>query len=715
MESLQSDFSKEVNIQSTSNPPTPSSSRASSASQQSFSAQNIQLSSVVQKDSKNHGTMLLSIECPDDMERNPIDIVVVIDVSGSMGDAASSKQSVEECQLSILDIVKHATKTIIATLQPNDRVCIVAFSDYATVKVPLTYMTDDNKKVANEMVDDLVPLGGTNLWVGLNQGLTELENGKKECLKLTKSYSRNSTIFILTDGVPNIDPPKGYVDMLQSFKQECTKKVYPGTINTFGFGYCLQSKLLNEIAIEGEGMYYFIPDGGYVGTTFINALANELSVMIRNCSIQITSNRSVDVVGHQSYSRTWLPQKKFLLKLGSIQFGQRRDFVFKCQNCASANVQFTFQYQDVKSDHNGQIILKSNFERESIDNDEYLDLQRFRAEAVDYIILLQSNEKRHSVDILSSQLIKSMEAYHNSPRIDALLQDLKGQVCEATSNSEYFTRWGQHYLPCLLRAHSLQLCTNFKDPGLQAYGGPLTAKLRDIGEDIFCALPPPVGSIRRYDASTNSAITSATFCNNFYNSQGSCFAHDSDVTMFGGTQKKIQDIVKGDLVQCYSEFYGRGNVYAEVICIVKTIATEEFNGMFNLVELPESRLLVTPYHPIYNTKKEEWYFPCTIVEPTLLPCKAIYSFVLGPPRCQNDEILSKYSHASSMIINGEVCITLAHGITNDEVAAHSFFGTEAVITKLKSFNGFESGLVVMKQGCLLRDEQSNLVIGFTNA
>lgn len=35
---------------------------------------------------------------------------------------------------------------------------------------------------------------------------------------------------------------------------------------------------------------------------------------------------------------------------------------------------------------------------------------------------------------------------------------------------ERFARWGGHYNRALLRAHQLQICTNFMDPGLQVHG-----------------------------------------------------------------------------------------------------------------------------------------------------------------------------------------------------------------------------------------------------
>jgi hypothetical protein len=36
-------------------------------------------------------------------------------------------------------------------------------------------------------------------------------------------------------------------------------------MNTFGFGYSLDSALLNDISHEGNGTYAFIPDSSLVG------------------------------------------------------------------------------------------------------------------------------------------------------------------------------------------------------------------------------------------------------------------------------------------------------------------------------------------------------------------------------------------------------------------------------------------------------------------
>lgn len=68
-----------------------------------------------------------------DIPHVPCDIVLVIDVSASMGQSAplpatdgSGKE--ETTGLSVLDLTKHAARTIIESLNENDRLGVVVFS-----------------------------------------------------------------------------------------------------------------------------------------------------------------------------------------------------------------------------------------------------------------------------------------------------------------------------------------------------------------------------------------------------------------------------------------------------------------------------------------------------------------------------------------------------------------------------------------------------------
>jgi Mg-chelatase subunit ChlD len=74
------------------------------------------------------------------LQRASCDIVLVIDVSGSMAAAAPLPEATDDkdeeaAGLSVLDLVKHAARTILETLGPGDRLGIVTFSDDATVSL----------------------------------------------------------------------------------------------------------------------------------------------------------------------------------------------------------------------------------------------------------------------------------------------------------------------------------------------------------------------------------------------------------------------------------------------------------------------------------------------------------------------------------------------------------------------------------------------------
>eukprot|EP00930_Biecheleria_cincta_P014402 TRINITY_DN12398_c0_g1_i1.p1 TRINITY_DN12398_c0_g1~~TRINITY_DN12398_c0_g1_i1.p1 ORF type:complete len:244 (-),score=60.34 TRINITY_DN12398_c0_g1_i1:134-865(-) len=89
-----------------------------------------------------------------------------------------------------------------------------------------------------------------------------------------------------------------------------------------------------------------------------------------------------------------------------------------------------------------------------------------------------------------------------------LRADIEGQASEAISKQEYFQKWGRHYLPSLMFAHRSQVCNNFKDPGVQHYGGKLFQEVQDIADSKFNTLDPPKPTIVRYGAAVSAAPVS---------------------------------------------------------------------------------------------------------------------------------------------------------------------------------------------------------------
>jgi len=67
-------------------------------------------------------------------------------------------------------------------------------------------------------------------------------------------------------------------------------KMYPKfkcQVNTFGFGYSLDSKLLLNLSKIGGGIYSFIPDAKILGTNFVNCIANATTTLCLDAKLKL--------------------------------------------------------------------------------------------------------------------------------------------------------------------------------------------------------------------------------------------------------------------------------------------------------------------------------------------------------------------------------------------------------------------------------------------
>ena len=71
------------------------------------------------------------------------------------------------------------------------------------------------------------------------------------------NINRKQWCILFTDSLPNILPGNGELDTLDKYIETNVNK---GSIrrvaNAYGFGYSLDCKLLNDIAIKGNGNYF---------------------------------------------------------------------------------------------------------------------------------------------------------------------------------------------------------------------------------------------------------------------------------------------------------------------------------------------------------------------------------------------------------------------------------------------------------------------------
>jgi len=274
-------------------------------------------------------TVLVKVETPIGESPSPVDICCVIDISGSMKNAAiiqNAQGQTENHGLTQLDVAKHGVRTVIKTLGPNDRLCVVAFDDRVDLILDLTLMDEEGQQKAENELDKLDERGGTDIWLALEKGLDVLRMG------VEVGGNRLAHMMLLTDGKTMRAP--SVIPNLEAYKAKYER--LPCTVNTFGFGYNVDSPMLVRIADSGCGTYSFIPDAGFVGTAFVNTMSNLLVTfatdVFLNLATEGDSKICPDIPGNfQTIESTG----ELRVGLGTLQYGQSRDILLQMDIKAS--------------------------------------------------------------------------------------------------------------------------------------------------------------------------------------------------------------------------------------------------------------------------------------------------------------------------------------------------------------------------------------------
>ncbi|KAI1637784.1 hint-domain-containing protein [Biscogniauxia mediterranea] len=669
---------------------------------------------------KSEDGIIISIQPPTLHEEpgdthTPCDIVLVIDVSGSMKTRApghasddQGKASKEDLGFTILDLVKHAAHTIVETLNEGDRLGIVTFSSRVEVIQGLVEMTDANKKSAISSIHKMVADGMTNLTQAINKGL-----------ELFEETDRVPAMMILTDGMPNISmPSRGFVQMIE--KRIENGGPLPATIHTFGFGYDIYSGLLKSIAEIGRGNYSFIPDVGMIGTVLVHAVAHLQSTYATKCTIEISYLNSMTILtpGGPSVVDKILKDgqnQRLIINLGNLQYGQSRDIYLKASNArgikyklddlddgATIGVKLTWSRMQVE---HSAAVSKSLLEKPDLPDDvvAYHQSRSMLGKFLSsFYPLTPEGEygmgKGCNVDAARSSLQalrdKIPARRYGDEHNQSIMKDLDGQVSLALSSTEFFMKWGRHYFLSLWNAHAKQLCNSFKDPGPMKYNqNAFFTKCRDTLDITFNNTPPPKPTLAAGTPRSPGAVAlrRGRYSMRSYNStENPCFS-DGCIRLADDTEVNLSRVQKGTFVKTL-----RGP--RRVVAVLET-ATDWYT-MCSLGDM-----LVTAWHPIYlhEGSPPAWVFPQDAPGVEKLPyLGTLYSVLL-----EADED----PDAHSVMVNDVWGVALGHGITSGkDLRAHPFLGDwQAVKAEIDKLEISEGGMSLCGG---TRKKEGGLVCGF---
>ncbi|XP_022892575.1 uncharacterized protein LOC111407382 [Olea europaea var. sylvestris] len=232
------------------------------------------------------------------LERAPIDLVTVLDVSGSMH---GSK----------LHLLKRAAHFVVDNLGPSDRLSIVSFSSTARRIFPLRRITGNGREDARRAIDSLQASGMTNIVEGLKKGVRVLEerhlqnpvasiiflsDGKDTCYR--RSIIQNSSN---PGQSPRLNPeylhlmPDSICPRNRGSQDESQQQRFP--VHTFGFGTDHDPVAMHAISDESGGTFSFIESYEMVQDAFASCIGGLLSVVAQELRITVRSaSNGVEII-----------------------------------------------------------------------------------------------------------------------------------------------------------------------------------------------------------------------------------------------------------------------------------------------------------------------------------------------------------------------------------------------------------------------------------
>ena len=232
--------------------------------------------------------------------RRPVDLAVVMDVSGSM--TARGK----------IDYARQAAKGLASAVQDGDTFALITFADDAHVVIPAGPVHDAS--VVHQAIDRIYEGGGTNLYGGLVKG--------REEVRRTLHAENVGRVVLLSDGNPTVGIQDG-----GALGRLTAEMAADGVaVSVVGLGVDYNERLLEQLADMGGGSYDFVNDPSQLQRVFADELERTAATVARDLVVDLhvaDGVEGLEVVG-------WPAERiadGWRVNMGSVQAGETKKIV----------------------------------------------------------------------------------------------------------------------------------------------------------------------------------------------------------------------------------------------------------------------------------------------------------------------------------------------------------------------------------------------------
>ncbi|OIW09133.1 hypothetical protein TanjilG_11271 [Lupinus angustifolius] len=398
--------------------------------------------------------------------RAPIDLVTVLDVSGSM---AGTK----------LALLKRAMSFVIQNLSSSDRLSVVAFSSTARRIFPLQRMTDTGRQQALQAVNSLSPSGGTNIAEGLRKGAKVFVDRRFK--------NPVGSIILLSDGQdtytisrrPHIGTDYGA--LVPNSIQRNNGDGLHLPVHAFGFGIDHDATAMHSISEVSGGTFSFIEAEDVIQDAFAQCIGGLLSVVVQELQVEVSCihpKLQFSSVKAGSYQTNLTANARTAtIKVGDLYAEEERDFLatLNIPVDKSSNEMSLLIVKGVYRDSMTKEILGSEetsevtIQRPSVARGQVVsievDRQRNRLRAAEAMaesrVKAELGNLSGAVSILENcqkALAETVSAKAGDRLCVALAAELK-EMQERMANQRMYEQSGRAYVLSGLSSHSWQRAT----------------------------------------------------------------------------------------------------------------------------------------------------------------------------------------------------------------------------------------------------------------
>lgn len=267
----------------------------------------------------------VTLDAPDaasNKKRNPVNLCIVLDRSGSMG-----QQKMEHAKLAAIQALR--------SLGKDDLFSLVIYDEVVETIVPS--QSAANTEWIEAQISRISSRGSTALFGGVSQAAAEIRKN------LEGNFIHR--IILLSDGIANVGPSSAS-DLARLGASLIKENI---SVSTVGLGNDFNEDLMTSLAEKSNGNNYFVESPNDLSRIFADELGDVLSVVAKKVIIEVECDdgiKPVRVIGREAR----VSGNKIELNLNQLYGGQQKYALVEVQvppgakdvnrNIAFANIRY---------------------------------------------------------------------------------------------------------------------------------------------------------------------------------------------------------------------------------------------------------------------------------------------------------------------------------------------------------------------------------------